>query len=87
MDCCPQASTLKLPMTIFAGILSAVARRATKLHDTELDLLMCRLALYEQADPYSSGYVPDIVDTLIDRLDAEKKDKIKKIKKKKGKTG
>lgn len=34
-------------LVIFRGLLAEVAQRATELHDTELDILMLRLNLYE----------------------------------------
>jgi len=38
------------------GILQEVAARSLELNDPLLTALMCRLALYEQADPYSKEY-------------------------------
>lgn len=55
---------LKVPINIFQNILGQVAERAIKINDPELNLLMCRLALYEQANPYSKDYDKDIFEKL-----------------------
>lgn len=52
----PQCGILKIPLSIFKNILAEVAERAIELNDPKLIALMCRLALYEQADPYSKDY-------------------------------
>jgi hypothetical protein len=39
------------PLSIFARLLAEVAERAIELDDPQLNILMMRLALYEQADP------------------------------------
>lgn len=51
-------ATLKIPMQIFAHLLNSVATRASQLNDPTLNALMCRLTLYEIADPESSNYDP-----------------------------
>lgn len=52
----PQCSILAKPITIFAGLLGQVADRAARLNDPILNDLMCKLALYEIANPYSVTY-------------------------------
>lgn len=47
---------LKVPLNIFQALLAQVAKRCTELHDPVLDKLMCDLAMYEEADPYSKEY-------------------------------
>lgn len=47
---------LQKPMTIFALLLDAVAKRASELNDPELNALMMRLTLYSVADPASPDY-------------------------------
>lgn len=47
---------LKVPLNIFKNILGEVAERALELNDHKLNQLMCRLALYEESDPYSPEY-------------------------------
>jgi len=52
----PTMGIMKQPINIFGRILSEVAERAIELNDPKLNQLMCRLALYEQSDPYSPNY-------------------------------
>ena len=49
-------SILNKPVQIFADILGAVAERAGELNDSQLNALMCRLALYAESDPYNADY-------------------------------
>lgn len=51
-----QCATLKIPLNIFARLLNEVATRASQVNDAELNALMCRLTLYEIADPTSPNY-------------------------------
>ena len=46
---------LSMPMTIFGHLLHAVAERAVELNDPQLNLLMMRMTLYENADPEVVG--------------------------------
>jgi hypothetical protein len=64
------ASVLRIPLTIFGKLLEAVALRASELHDTELDKLMLRLALYEIADPLSPAYDQEKVSELLGEANA-----------------
>jgi len=57
----PGASVLHIPLQILAHQLGQVATRAAELNDPVLNSLMCDLALYEIADPYSKEYAPDRV--------------------------
>ena len=52
----PTMAIMRQPLMIFASILGEVAKRASELNDDKLNALMCRLALYEVADPYSKDY-------------------------------
>lgn len=52
----PGTGILKMPLTIFAHLLAEVGERATELNDPKLNALMCRLSIYEIADPYSVAY-------------------------------
>ncbi len=45
------AAILAQPINIFANLLAKVAERAAQIDDPELNILMMRLTLYEQADP------------------------------------
>ena len=50
----PGTGILTQPLRIFSDILAEVAQRAIELKDRELMALMCRLALFEESDPYSA---------------------------------
>jgi hypothetical protein len=52
----PQMGIFKQPVNILGRVLGEVANRAIELNDPKLNQLMCRLALYEQSDPYAKGY-------------------------------
>ena len=54
----PLPGILGKPISIFAATLAKVAERASELNDPILNELMCRLTLYECADPYSAEYDP-----------------------------
>lgn len=47
---------LRIPLQILANILAELSERAIELNDTKLNGIMCRLALYDQSDPYSENY-------------------------------
>lgn len=50
------SGVMKQPINIFGNILAEVAERCLEIRDPILDGIMCRLALYEQADQYSPEY-------------------------------
>jgi len=52
----PGTSILAQPMLIFADLLAQVADRAIELDDPQLNILMMRLALYDQADPTKRSF-------------------------------
>lgn len=47
---------LSKPLTIFGRLLAEVGERASELNDPKLNALMCRLAIYEESDPYNENY-------------------------------
>jgi hypothetical protein len=47
---------LKFPLNIFKSLLYQVAERAIELDDYELNVLMIRLALYDNCLPSDVGY-------------------------------
>ena len=51
-----QCAILKIPLNILARLLMKVATRASQINDPELNALMCRMTLYEIADPESPNY-------------------------------
>jgi hypothetical protein len=52
----PQCAIMRIPLRIFANLLSEVGERAAELNDPRLNALMCRLAIYSVADPNSPDY-------------------------------
>ena len=52
----PTMAAMRIPLTVTARILAQVAERSSQLNDPKLNELMCRLTLYEIADPASDGY-------------------------------
>lgn len=72
----PGTGALVIPFHIFQRILGEVAERAIELNDPELNALMCRLALFEQSDPYSKDYNGEFTERTIEKgyqLKQEKK--------------
>jgi hypothetical protein len=52
----PGAYMLEKPLNIFGKLLAKVGERAAEIDDPELNQLMLRLTIYEQADPESPLY-------------------------------
>lgn len=61
----PECATLRIPIKIFGRLLHDVGKRAAQLNDPKLNALMCRLAIYELADPESQHYDPAIAERII----------------------
>jgi len=55
---------LRQPLNILIGIMRELTERAIKINDPELNIIMCRLALYEESDPFSDNYDPEIINKL-----------------------
>lgn len=53
------------PANIFRELLAMVSERATELNDPVMNALMCRLALFGEADPYSPDYDHDMLQKTI----------------------
>lgn len=68
-----ELAILTMPLTIFRGILGAVAARAIKLNDPILNELMCDLRLYELPSPSSKEY--DTIMKKVRKLAQEQKEK------------
>lgn len=60
----PGTGVLNVPVSVFARLLAAVATRASELNDPELNALMCRLTLYDIADPESGDYDREAVQAV-----------------------
>ena len=61
-----ETSILSVPLSIFGRILAEVGERAAELNDPKLNALMCRLAIYEVADPYNENYDPVLTNKTIE---------------------
>ena len=61
-----ETGVLSVPLTIFSRILAEVGERASELNDPKLNALMCRLAIYDVADPYSENYDKELVNSIIE---------------------
>jgi len=55
----PGTGILEKPVKIFSILLAKVSERAIELDDKELNKLMIRLTLYENADPENPEYDSD----------------------------
>ncbi len=53
------------PLNILKGLLVKVGQRASELNDPQLNALMCRLTIYEVADPQTKGYNQKMVDKIL----------------------
>lgn len=58
---------LSKPLTIFGNLLAEVGERAAELNDPKLNALMCRLAIYEIADPYNKNYDEALTNEVINK--------------------
>lgn len=56
---------LARPLQIFGEILYQVGERAAELNDPKLNALMLRLTIYEEADPESKYYKPELVKKIL----------------------
>jgi hypothetical protein len=63
-----ETQPLNKPIAIFGRVLAEVAERAAELNDDKLNALMCRLAMYEVADPYSKEYDSDLTNETIRKV-------------------
>jgi len=60
----PGTGALIKPLQIFGHILFELGERAAELNDPKLNALMCRLTLYEMADPE----MPDFDRSALDEI-------------------
>lgn len=47
---------LKIPLNVFRINLGLITQRCAQINDPILNKILCDMALYEQADPYSKEY-------------------------------
>jgi hypothetical protein len=64
-------SIFSIPFRILAGILAELGERAIELNDDKLNAIMCRLTLFDQADPESKSYNPKEIGKLMKRVGTE----------------
>ena len=62
------AAVLHNPTKIFMSLLREVAERAAELGDPELLSLMCRLTLFDEADPESRHYDEEKTQNLFNQV-------------------
>jgi hypothetical protein len=67
--CNEQIGILEKPIKIFGRLLYRVADRAAALNDPELNLLMCKLALYSVSDPSSDEYDQGVMEKVQKAVD------------------
>lgn len=73
----PSTGALAIPLTIFKDIIEELAGIAIKLNDPKLNAIMCRLTLFEQADPLSKEYNQEAIRKVIQ--EAKKPQKAKSL--------
>lgn len=64
--CNNETAVLSKPLSIFGHLLAEVGERASELNDKKLNALMCRLAIYEVADPYNENYDAELTNDTIE---------------------
>lgn len=62
-----ETACLAKPIAIFGRILAEVGDRAAELNNPKLNALMCRLAIYEVADPYNENYDDKLTNDTIQK--------------------
>ena len=60
---------LSKPLQIFSIILAQVGQRASELNDPQLNALMCRLTIYDIADPTSEDHDAELVREIIEHAE------------------
>lgn len=58
----------RIPLSMLGKVLFNVGQRAAELNDPVLNALMCQLAIYTIADPYSPDYDPHRVEEICKAL-------------------
>ncbi len=60
----PSCGILRVPLNILSNILAELGECASRINDPELNELMCRLTIYEIADPESKEYDPKMLQRI-----------------------
>jgi hypothetical protein len=61
----PGTSILSKPFNILGKVLFVLADRARELNDPELNSILLRLTLYQEADPENENYKPEVVEEYL----------------------
>lgn len=59
---------MRTPLIILGNLLHQVVEEASRINDPALNALMCRLTIYECADPESPNYDPDLTKQTIEQV-------------------
>ena len=62
-----EGAALRIPIQVFGDILFEVGQRAAELNDDQMNALMCRLAIYEIADPYNPNQDKELTAKIIEK--------------------
>lgn len=65
----PGTGILTRPLQLLARTLTEIGERASQLNDPILNDLMCRLTIYEIADPDSPDYDPKRVEQIAEQAE------------------
>ena len=64
----PSVDIMHMPLRITYLILREAAQRALELQDEKLISIFCKLAMYEESDPYNPNYDKEKILSLIDKF-------------------
>ncbi len=67
------SGVLKIPLNVLRKYLLSVAERCSELNDPILNRLMCEMALYDEADPQSEHYNPEMIEQVYKTAEEFKK--------------
>jgi len=62
---CSGQTILEKPIQLLGVLLAEVGERAAELNDPKLNALMCKLTIYEIADPENPNFDPKAVRTIM----------------------
>ena len=72
-----EKGALIIPISVFKRYLASIADRCAEINDPILNKIMCDMAMYEQANPASKEYDPDMINEVYKRAKAYRKRKLK----------
>lgn len=65
-------SEVRIPLRILRALLARVAQEAIRINDKQLNALMMRLTLYEEADPHVPGYSQERYERVLREAEEER---------------